>query len=150
MSVTEELKNAVRVRAGYLCEYCHSPELLSASRFTLEHTVPKSLGGDDEFANLALACRRCNERKYNFVSAIAPETEEIVRIFNPRHHQWSDHFIWINEGTEIKGISAIGRATCVRLDLNDRRYSPADSIRSTRSYWCKTGLHPPKDDPCES
>lgn len=35
--------------------------------FTLNHVLPKSLGGSDESDNLALACRRCNERRYNFV-----------------------------------------------------------------------------------
>jgi hypothetical protein len=150
MSINEQLKDAVRIRAMYLCEYCHSPEILSASRFTIEHTIPKCLGGDDGFDNLALACRRCNERKYNFVSAVDPDTEQIVNIFNPRLQKWADHFIWTNGATEIKGTTAIGRATCNRLDLNDLRYPRTDSICNTRSYWCKTGLHPPKDDPCES
>ena len=62
----------IRERAGYVCEYCHSPERLSANRFTVDHVIPKSLGGSDELDNLALACRRCNERRYNFVAGIDP------------------------------------------------------------------------------
>lgn len=48
MSISNELKQAIRERANYLCEYCHSSERLSANRFTVDHVIPKSLGGSDE------------------------------------------------------------------------------------------------------
>jgi hypothetical protein len=35
MSVSEFTKKYVRNRADYLREYCHSPEKISASRFTI-------------------------------------------------------------------------------------------------------------------
>ena len=148
MPINNQLKQTIRERAGYLCEYCHSPERLSANRFTVDHVIPKSLGGSDELDNLALACRRCNERRYNFVAGIDPETQEIVPIFNPRQQKWTDHFIWRNQGVVIEGTSPIGRTTCLRLDLNDTRYPEEDSIRETRRFWIQTGLHPPTDDPC--
>ena len=96
--------------------------------------------------NLALACRRCNERRYNFIAGLDPETEEIVPLFHPRRHNWADHFVWTEEGTIVSGITPIGRATCIRLDLNDMRYPEKDSIRSTRRFWLKTQLHPPIGD----
>ena len=43
MSVSEFTKKYVRNRADYLCEYCHSPEKISASRFTIDHLQPRSL-----------------------------------------------------------------------------------------------------------
>ena len=143
MPINEETKRAVRERANYLCEYCHSSERLSASRFTIDHITPKSLGGSDELENLALACRRCNERRYNFVASIDPESQETVPIFNPRLQEWGEHFVWTDNGILIEGITPIGRATCIRLDLNDTRYPEEDSIRETRRFWIKTGLHPP-------
>lgn len=149
MTISELIKQSVRVRANYLCEYCHSSEILSANRFTIDHVVPRSLGGSDEISNLALACRRCNERRYNFVASIDPETESIVPIFNPRQQQWAEHFTWVLDGSTIKGSTPVGRATCVRLDLNDLRYPEDDSIRQTRRLWIKTGLHPPSTDPCK-
>ncbi|NCS55379.1 MAG: HNH endonuclease [Microcystis aeruginosa G13-05] len=42
MSISHELKQAIRERAKYICEYCHSPERLSANRFTVDHVIPKS------------------------------------------------------------------------------------------------------------
>ncbi len=147
MSISEVTKQSVRERAKYLCEYCHSLELLSANRFTIDHIVPRSLGGSDDIDNLALACRRCNERRYNFVAGIDPETQEIVPIFNPRQQQWAEHFSWTLDGTVIQGSTPIGRTTCIRLDLNDMRYPENDSIRQTRIFWTRTGLHPPSNDP---
>lgn len=146
--MNEELRNIVRQRAKYLCEYCHSPEKLSASRFTVDHLIPQSLGGTDDLENLALACRRCNERRYNFVAGIDPQSNQIEPIFQPRTHQWSKHFCWEQQGTLIKGITSIGRATGQRLDLNDDRYPVTDSIQATRQLWVKVGWHPPADDPC--
>ena len=147
MPISEATKQFVRERANYLCEYCHSLELLSANRFTIDHIVPRSLAGSDDIDNLALACRRCNERRYNFIAGIDPETQEIVPIFNPRQQQWAEHFVWTLDGTVIQGSTPVGRATCVRFDLNDMRYPEDDSIRQTRRFWTRTGLHPPSTDP---
>ncbi|MBW4435195.1 MAG: HNH endonuclease [Pelatocladus maniniholoensis HA4357-MV3] len=47
---------------------------MCTTRFTVDHLIPRSLGGTDEVDNLALACRRCNERRYNFVAGVDPET----------------------------------------------------------------------------
>ena len=88
--------------------------------------MPKSLGGSDDSENLALACRRCNERHYNFTNEIDRETQQEVSLFNPRQQQWSEHFIWTADGLNIVSKTPIGRATCDRLDLNDKRYDEED------------------------
>jgi hypothetical protein len=144
MTIDREL---IRRRANYLCEYCHSPERISATRFTIDHIIPQSLGGDDNLNNLALACRRCNERRYNFVAGYDPVTQTIVPLFNPRQQQWGEHFSWSADGQTIIGITPTGRATLSRFDLNDERYSHSDSIRNTRSLWVLAGWHPPSGDP---
>ena len=146
MAIRESVRQQIRERANFLCEYCHSPERLSANRFTIDHVMPKSLGGSDEWINLALACRRCNERRSNFLDGIDPKIQESTRLFNPRCQDWNDHFGWTDKGTVIQECSAIGRATVVRLDMNDVRYPENDSIRATRGFWIQIGLHPPTID----
>jgi HNH endonuclease len=146
MPISENDRLTVRKRANYLCEYCHSSERLSPSRFTMEHVTPQSLGGSDSTDNLALACRRCNERRYNFATARDPQTQQMVPLFNPRKQVWKEHFAWVNEGTVIRGATVIGRATCECLDLNDERYPEEDSIRATRRLWVRASLHPPQND----
>lgn len=147
MTIDDITRQFVRRRANYRCEYCHSPERICTTRFTLDHVIPKSLGGSDDADNLALACRRCNERRYNFLAGFDPETQTIVALFNPRQQLWSEHFIWTADGRTLVGITPIGRATCKRLDLNDERYEEEDSIRGARRFWVKAGLHPPDEDP---
>jgi hypothetical protein len=147
MSIDDATKQQIRRRANYCCEYCHSPERISASRFTVEHMIPQSLGGSHDLINLALACRRCNERRYNFLAGLDPDTKTIVPLFNPRQQNWGEHFAWNADGSVIIGTSPVGRATCQRLDLNDDRYPIDDSIQSTRKLWTQLGVHPPTDDP---
>ncbi|MDJ0796233.1 MAG: HNH endonuclease [Calothrix sp. MO_167.B12] len=146
MTIDDATRELIRRRANYLCEYCHSPERICTTRFTIDHIIPKSIGGSDDIENLALACRRCNERRYNFVAGFDPETQTIVPLYNPRQQIWSEHFIWSVDGRKIIGITPVGRSTCQRLDLNDERYPEDDSIQSARSFWVKAGLHPPRTD----
>ena len=148
MSVNERTRQFVRQRAKYLCEYCHSPEQSSSDIFTIDHLFPKSLGGSDKPDNLALACRRCNERRYNFMTGIDPQTGKEVAIFNPRLEQWSNHFTWISNGLKIVGTTPKGRATCYRLDFNDEFHNQG-FIQDSRQLWIKGGWHPPLDDPCK-
>lgn len=42
------------------CVYCGSTEAL-----TIDHVVPKSMGGRDSWDNLVTACQRCNSKKGN-------------------------------------------------------------------------------------
>ncbi|MDZ7970036.1 MAG: HNH endonuclease signature motif containing protein [Nostoc sp. DedSLP03] len=144
--IDDATKEMVRKRANYLCKYCHSPKRISTTRFTVDHLIPKSIGGGDEINNLALACRRCNEHRYNFVAGYDSETQAVVPLFNPRQQIWSEHFLWSADGGTIIGITPTGRATCNRLDMNDERYPEDDSIRSARGFWFQAGLHPPSDD----
>ncbi len=107
--------------------------------------MPRSLGGTDELDNLALACRRCNERRYNFSVGIDPETQA-TEPFQPRQQRWADHFVWTADGLKILGTSPIGRTTCNRLDLNDE-FQNEGFILKARQFWVQGGWHPPNEDP---
>lgn len=98
MSVPTAVHQAVRERANGRCEYCHSPEWACAARFTLDHLLPRSLGGTDVPHNLALACRRCNERRYNFMTGIDPDTRQEISLFDPIRQEWGEHFVWTSDG----------------------------------------------------
>jgi 5-methylcytosine-specific restriction endonuclease McrA len=76
VTIPNSIQEFVRNRANFQCEYCHYPEFLSTSPLTIDHIKPQSLGGSDDVDNLASACRRCNERHYNF-----KESAEGRRVF---------------------------------------------------------------------
>jgi HNH endonuclease len=146
MSISITIRQRIRQRADFLCEYCHSSEEASTSLFTLDHLIPQSLGGTDSEDNLALACHRCNGRRYNFTTGIDPETQAITPLFNPRVDQWREHFIWSKDGYKILGTTSIGRSTLDRLDMNDEHHDDG-SIQRARRLWSRGGWHPPTNDP---
>jgi hypothetical protein len=145
MTISPANRQLIRQRANFLCEYCHSSEEASASLFTFDHLIPQSLGGADVAENLALACHRCNGRRYNFTEGFDPDTQATVPLFNPRQSGWSEHFIWSANGQAIVGLTAIGRATIARLDMNDDRHDDG-SIQRARRFWIRGGWHPPSHD----
>jgi hypothetical protein len=109
----------VAARANRACEYCDAPEVISNFAFEVDHTIPISKGGSDDFDDLALSCRICNLRKSDHTDALDPLTQTVVPLFNPRKHNWSEHFEKSPQSPyQIIGKTPIGRATVVRLDLN--------------------------------
>ena len=63
-------RHGVLVRDSYTCIYCKATpgslvkgKLLDKSDFTVDHIVPKSKGGKDQWGNTACACYHCNHRK---------------------------------------------------------------------------------------
>jgi hypothetical protein len=106
---------------------------------TYDHTLPVSQGGETSFENVCLACRSCNEFKSDFTEAVDPLTGETVPLFNPRTQQWYNHFEWSLDGTRVEGLTATGRATIVRLRMNN------PVIIVARKRWVISGWHPPND-----
>jgi hypothetical protein len=104
------VRDFVRRRAGHRCEYCLlKQEHLPFATFHVEHIIPRKHGGDDNPANLALACDRCNAHKGANFTGIDPETGAIIVLFNPRTHDWEEHFR-LSDST-IVGLTAVGRTT---------------------------------------
>lgn len=96
--------------------------------------------------NLILACHRCNMRRYNFTTGIDPQTGSVVLLFNPRVMSWFEHFSWSMDRLRVVGLTAVGRATCQRLDINDDEHDEG-SIIGARCLWLRGGWYPPEEDP---
>ncbi|MEM9534905.1 MAG: HNH endonuclease [Cyanobacteria bacterium P01_A01_bin.3] len=116
--------------------------------FEIDHIQPRSLSVADTFKNLALACQRCNSYRYNFTTGIDLASKLSTLLFNPCVHQWNKHFTWEKDGLEIRGKTAIWRATCDRLDLNDRNHNEGAIVKARR-LWMKGGWHPLPGDSIE-
>lgn len=65
-----ELKEYARTVFGEQCFYCQA-----APGNTLDHLIPKSLGGNNVFSNVVPACQPCNVKKGNRL----PTTNEMAR-----------------------------------------------------------------------
>lgn len=120
------------------CAYCQTTEANTGQPMTVDHIVPRAQGGLTRFGNLCFACRRCNEFKGDTTIARDPLTDEIVPLFHPRSQRWNDHFAWDASGTLVIGLTAIGRATVVALNMNNA------VIVAARRRWVSMGWHPPQ------
>jgi hypothetical protein len=127
---------AVAERAGERCEYCHAPERVFNFAFEVEHIAPRSGGGTDALENLALACESCNLYKSDSSSAWDEAERQNVPLFHPRQHHWDEHFRLDSETGELRGLTAVGRATVARLKMNS-----AFQLRARR-HWAQLGLYP--------
>lgn len=135
--VIAKQKEFITQRARSCCEYCYSQLKFSPDPFSIEHIIPLSKGGTYDLDNLALSCQGCNNRKYNHVEAIDPINGKLVLLYHPRQQLRSEHFVWSDDFTELIGISPIGRATIVRLQLN------REGVVNLRWLLREKNLHPP-------
>lgn len=138
--VSEHVRQLVRERAAYLCEYCHTNEKWQYVLFTIDHILPQSEGGRDDLSNLALACFHCNRYKSSHRSSIDPVTGAESPLFNPRLEKWSEHFVWSPDALILLALAATGRATIELLQINRPR------LQAIRAADTLVGRHPPQGD----
>jgi hypothetical protein len=126
------VRQIVRLRARDACEYCLLP---TTGQFQIDHVIPAALWstyaagqlrpalvpiaarrGPDHLDNFAWCCAFCNLGKRQQVTyRIGAQT---LRLFDPRHDRWMDHFTFANSYLLIVGITPIGVATQRALGLN--------------------------------
>ncbi len=117
MQAEVHTRRLVRERAVRRCEYCRfHEEDLPLWPFHLDHVVAAQHAGTDDPANLAWACQRCNLCKGTNLSAIDPDSAQVVRLFDPRSDRWEEHFGM--EKDRIAGLTPVGRATTWLLQMN--------------------------------
>ena len=125
-------------RAQGRCEYCQSPEDFSLDTFTVDHIQPVADAGSNELDNLAFACHNCNNRKQDDTAVLDAQTGEQVPLYHPRNDVWSDHFVWSEDTLSILPLTATGRVTIIRLQLNRR-----GAVNIRRALLALGEEHPP-------
>ncbi len=114
--ISQQLRREIRARAGGRCEYCLMDEAWLVWGCEVDHILSRKHGGATELSNLALSCARCNRAKGTDIGSIHPESEELVRLFNPRRDRWDEHFRI--DGPRIVGLTLIGQVTVTLLQFN--------------------------------
>jgi len=80
-------------------EQVHFPATLA----TLEHIVPKSLGGGTTQNNLALACRQCNQTKGDTPPpGYVPPYEKIGRVDSAGFMQTAQGKVWVGDSHTLE------------------------------------------------
>jgi hypothetical protein len=135
--IPTSLRRIVQARSKGYCEYCYSPEAYATEGFVVEHVYPRVAGGLSTLDNLAWSCIGCNSHKHAKTTAIDPQTQQSVALFNPRTQLWQDHFRWDDYPTQIIGTTPCGRATVEALYLNRQ------GVVNLRSLLVLAKKHPP-------
>lgn len=114
--ISPQIRDIVAARANNICEYCLIAEEDSFFRHQVEHIISRKHGGSSELDNLALACVFCNRHKGSDIASLVPETDKLIRFYNPRADRWSEHFRL--KGIVIEPLTEIGEATIRILQMN--------------------------------
>lgn len=131
--VSDDLRKLIYTRASNKCEYCLIDELYTIKRHEIDHIVAEKHGGLTNDDNLCLSCFDCNRHKGSDLTSIDPETNTIVRLFNPRTLIWSDHFTYSNG--YILGKTSIGRVTANLLQFNNEdRVNERERLAKIQRY----------------
>ena len=132
--ISSALRRLVRERARYRCEYClvHEDDVLVSHQ--CDHIIAEQHGGETDAQNLALACIHCNRKKGSNIASLDPQTKQLVPLYNPRIHDWQEHFHLQN--AYIQPQTPIGRATVSLLGLNDTERTEG------RTELVETGRYP--------
>jgi hypothetical protein len=125
VGVPPALRELVRQRAHFRCEYCLIHEEDALFPHVVDHIIARKHGGPTHENNLAWSCMACNAFKGSDLASINPETGRIVRLFNPRKQQWARHFRL--EDAHIVPLTAKGLVTEYLLQFNRLRF-----VRSRR------------------
>jgi HNH endonuclease len=137
--LTHQQRQFIQQRDRSCCQYCISQARYSSDPLSIEHTIPGSKGGTNDFTNLAVSCQGCNNLKYNHTDGIDPITGELAPLYHPQKDNWFEHFTWSQDFSQILGLTPTGRATITRLQLN------REDVVNLRQALVLINQHPPAE-----
>lgn len=132
MTINSSVRDQVRQRAHFACEFCGTSEADSGGELTIDHFKPKAKGGDDSLGNLIYCCISCNQYKH----AHWPENPNALSLWNPRYEPAAKHFFELPDGT-LRPLTETGVYTlrCLRLNrqpLIDHRLQKRQNAENAR------------------
>lgn len=113
MTISPELRNYVRQRAQFACEYCGVTETDTGGELTIDHFQPQAKDGTDSLENLLYCCIRCNQYKVDYW----PSQPHEPQLWSPRTSPATTHFLPLEDGT-LHPLTPVGAFTIQRLRLN--------------------------------
>lgn len=117
--VSRRLRFEVLRRDGFRCRYCGRPGSESGEGLTVDHVIPRALGGTNDPSNLVAACQDCNAGK----SSASPD-DQIVADVDESALRWAG------------AISAAHETASADLSRFDR------DTKAFRTAWRKNALGP--------
>jgi HNH endonuclease len=128
MSLAASIREQVRRRAQYACEFCGTTEIDAGGMLTIDHFQPRAKAGSDTLENLSYACIACNQYKQDYW----PQAETAPALWNPRQESASQHFVEQEDG-QLTALTPTGTFTIKRLRLNRSQLIAARQRRQQQS-----------------
>jgi len=116
--VSKNLRRQVERRAADGCEYCRIAIEDTYFGGEIDHIISLKHRGQTELENLAFACQPCNRNKGSDLGSLPESSKTLVRFFNPRTDDWSEHFR-VSEDARIEPLTEIGEVTAIIFGFND-------------------------------
>ncbi len=116
--VSKNLRRQVERRAADGCEYCRIAIEDTYFGGEIDHIISLKHRGQTELENLAFACQACNRNKGSDLGSLPESSKTLVRFFNPRTDNWSEHFR-VSEDARIEPLTEIGEVTAIIFGFND-------------------------------
>lgn len=110
MTIALNVRQKIRERADFACEYCGISETDNGGELTVDHFQPTSKNGGDKAENLVYCCFRCNLYKGDYWAADS-------KLFTPRKDVKDEHF-WLSESGKLYALTETGEFTVKLLRLN--------------------------------
>lgn len=118
MAISKRTRYEVLRRDNHTCRYCggHAPDVV----LTIDHVVPRTLGGSDDPSNLVAACKDCNAGK----SSSNPDATMVAQVGEDA----------------IRWARAIQRAVEEAAEDDERAQHAADVFwEHWHRYWLRNG-----------
>ena len=116
MPINAELREQVRARANFACEYCGITETDAGGLLTIDHYQPQQKGGDDSLENLLYCCYRCNQYKLDYWPN-KPDTPDAPQLWHPQREPFDRQFLLLEDGV-LHALTQTAAFTITRLRLN--------------------------------
>lgn len=94
MTVSTDMRQQIRERADFACEYCDVTETDAGGELTVDHFQPQSKGGEDSLENLIYCCIKCNQYKADYWN----DDLSAPSVWNPRTETFETHFVLLIDG----------------------------------------------------
>jgi len=120
--ISVEEQKQIKERAENRCEYCQCRAEYSAQSFVYEHIIPVSKDGITHLDNLC---------------SYDPISHSEVPLYHPRTQDWYEHFSWSDDYLYIVGLTPVGLATVLALQMN------REGVINIRTLLLLVGKHPP-------
>lgn len=113
MTVRSDIREVVRARARFACEYCGVRESDAGDLLTIDLFQPIGKGGDHSVENLVYCCVRCNQYKGDYW----PASSSDPALWSPRRETASVHMVELDDGS-LEAQTQVGAFSIALLHLN--------------------------------